>query len=815
MKNLQHLLLTIFAILLLMPALSAQNQKGLLKGKVIDEGTEQALGYATISVYSVKDSSLVTGGITDDAGIFAIEVAPGNYYADITFLAFETKTIENITISPNKLTADLGVIGISSDATTLQEVEVRAEKSRMQMSLDKRVFNVGKDLANSGGNAAEVLDNVPSVAVDVEGNVSLRGSGNVRILVNGKPSGLIGISNTDGLRQLPADLIDRIEVVTNPSARYEAEGNAGVINIILKKDSESGLNGSFDLNAGQPDRYGAAVNLNYRKNDLNIFANYGANYRSSPGGGSTYQEFLSNNTLFISQQDRERTRGGFSNSIRAGLDYFFNENNILTSAFTYRMSNDANISEIEYRDYINSLDNLSGISIRRDEESELEPNLEYALTFRRNFDRHKDQELVIDFRYQDNTEVEESDIRERYFTPEFVESDAPNLFQHSYNEEIERQMIAQLDYIHPFGEEGKFEIGYRSSFRFINNDFFVEEFMMGDWTELPGVSNEFRYNEDVYAAYAIFGNKYGRFSFQLGARAELSNIRTELFETNEVNDRNYLNFFPSTHISYELPSQNAVQLSYSRRISRPRFWDLNPFFSFSDARNFRSGNPNLDPEFTHSIEFGHLKYWDNASLSSSVYYRHTDGVIDRIQTIDNQGNTISQPQNLAEEDAFGAEMTFSVSPYKWWDVDGSVNFYRSIVNGGNLAPNLQADFYSWFTRINSKMEVFKFMDAQLRLNYRAPRNTTQGRDKAEYYMDLAFSKDILKNKGTITLSARDVFNTRKRRFITQGANFYREGDFQWRARQVILTFNYRLNQKKRDRGRDRGDDYDGGGDEFN
>lgn len=422
MKNLRNLLFAIITSLLIMPSLFAQNTKGLLKGKVVDQGTDQPLGYATISVFAAKDSALVTGGITDDVGVFSIEVAPGNYYADITFLAYQNKIIENITISNNKPIVDLGTIAIASDATTLQQVEVRAEKSRMQMSLDKRVFNVGKDLANSGGNAAEVLDNVPSVAVDVEGNVSLRGSGNVRILVNGKPSGLIGISNTDGLRQLPADLIDRIEVVTNPSARYEAEGNAGVINIILKKDSEAGLNGSFNLNVGQPDRYGAAINLNYRKKSLNLFANYGANYRSSPGGGTTYQEFVNNNTLFISQQDNDRTRGGFSNSVRAGLDYFFNENNILTSAFTYRMSDDENISEIEYRDYINSLGNLTGISVRRDEESELEPNLEYALTFRRNFERHKDQELVIDFRYQDNTEVEESDIRERYFTPEFVES---------------------------------------------------------------------------------------------------------------------------------------------------------------------------------------------------------------------------------------------------------------------------------------------------------------------------------------------------------------------------------------------------------
>lgn len=813
MKSHLYSLLSIVLLLGTFGTVAAQSN-GLVKGRIIDQSVDEPMSFATISIFNSADSALVTGGVTDDQGIFAIEVAPGSYYVEASFISYSKEVVGNVNITANNGTADLGTIGLKTDATVLAEIEVRAEKSQMQMGLDKRVFNVGKDLANNGGNASEILDNIPSVAVDVEGNVSLRGSGGVRILVNGKPSGLVGIGNTDGLRNIPANLIERVEIVTNPSARYEAEGMAGVINIILKKETNKGLNGSFDVTAGYPDRYGVSANLNYRQSKLNFFANYGINYNQNPGGGFTYQEFLSDDgTLFLSEQNQERSRGGLSNSVRTGLDFFFNESTTLTSSFTYRHSDDEDFSEIEYRDYIGSLDNLTGIAVRRNDSEEIEPSYEYAMTFRKNFEK-QGHEFVADLRYQDNTETQNADIREQFFTPEFEDSGVPNLVQRTFNDEAQRNIVAQLDYVQPFGEEGKFEVGYRGGFRFISNDYLVEELENDIWQSLEGLSNTFEYDEIIHAGYAIIGNKYGKLSFQAGLRAEYSDITTKLIQTNEINARDYFNLFPSAFLGYELEGNNSLQVSYSRRINRPRFWSLNPFFSFSDARNFRAGNPNLDPEFTDAYEISHLKYWDNASLSSSLYYRYTTGVTDRIQTIDENGNTVTIPQNLATEDAFGAELTFSYTPFKWWDLDGSFNFYRSIVDGGNIAPNLQADFYSWFTRVNSKFDLWEMVDGQLRLNYRAPRNTTQGRDKAEYYMDITLSKDILKKKGTITLGVRDVFNSRRRRFITEGTNFYREGDFQWRARQAMITFSYRLNQQKK-RGGDREGGYDGGDGEFN
>lgn len=801
-----YLLLLFFATFVTTPfAVFAQNGgKGIVKGVVIDETSQSPLDFATVSLYSVEDSALVTGGITDETGRFSVEAAPGDYYAELTFISYQKEVVGDIRISDRQKTVDLGMLSMQSNAETLAEVEVRAEKSRMQMSLDKRIFNVGKDLANTGGSALEVLDNVPSLAVDVEGNVSLRGMNGVRILIDGKPSGLIGVSSTDGLRQIPANLIERVEVITNPSARYEAEGMAGVINIILRKEKKGGLNGSFDLSGGYPTNYGAAINLNYRKEKFNFFANYGLNYRESPGDGSLYQEVYRNDTTFLLNQNRDRTRTGLGHSVRAGADYYFNENSVLTTAFTYRDGEDQNFTKITYRDYVFNFDNPTAISERTNDETELEPNLEYSMTYRKTFEDNKDHTLTFDLRYQDNTEQEQSDIEELFYDSEFVATDEPLLQQRSLNKEGERLLIGQIDYVRPFGEEGRFEAGYRGSIRRIDNDYLVEELKNDIWESLAGLSNDFNYDEDIHAAYAMYGNKYGKFSFQLGLRAEYSDVKTALLQTNEINHRDYFNLFPSAFFTYDLPAENAVQLSYSRRLNRPRFWDLNPFFSFSDARNFRSGNPNLDPEFTHSLELGHIKYWENASLTSAIYYRHTDGVIERIRTVDDQGNSISQPQNLATQDSYGLEFTFSASPYDWWDIDGNFNFFRAEIDGGNVNQSLRAETYGWFSRLTSKFEMWKEVDSQLRFNYRGPRNTPQGRDKAYYYLDLAMSKDIFNNKGTLTLAVTDVFNSRQFRYIARGVNFFTEGNFRWRNRQLRLTLNYRLNQDQKRGGGRRG-----------
>ncbi len=790
-------------------AVAQQDGKSRITGKTTDAQTGLPLGYATVALYSKPDSAFADGAIAGDDGAFSLSAKPGLYFAKIEFLAYNPFYLSDIKVPEGSGTpVTLGDIGLQPGSALLDEVEVRADKSTMQLALDKKIFNVGKDLANAGGNAADILGNIPSVSVDVDGAVSLRGTNNVKILIDGKPSGLVSFKGADGLRQLPGNLIDRVEVITNASARYEAEGNGGIINIILKKERTQGLNGSFDLITGNPANFGGSANVNYRKNHLNFFLNYGLNYRDSRGDGSVYQEVYTADTTFIYRQTNERKNPQYNNNIRGGLDYFFNDKNILTASYTWRHSNSKRLSELAYYDYLFSTDNPTGISTRSQDEKEIEPNSEYSLNYKKMFGR-EGHELVAEVRYLDNWEDSDQYFTESTFLPDHTPSGQPDQLQHSYNFETEKQLLFQLDYVKPFGKEGKFETGLRSNFRDMTNDYLVEQFADDAWQPLTGLNNNFVYNENIHAAYGILGNKINRFSYQLGLRGEWTDVTTTLKQTNEVNPRNYVNLFPSTHFTYDLPGQNAVQASYSRRVRRPQYRDLSPFFTYTDNRNFFSGNPDLEPEFTDSYELGHIKYMDNASMSSTLYYRHTTGKIERIREVDDQGNSVTLPKNLSTENAFGAEFTGAYSPYKWWKVDGNVNFFRAITDGGNLGESFKSDTYSWFARLTSRITFWKNTDLQVRGNYDAKAQTTQGYRKPRWFLDLAISKDILQNNGTITLNVSDVFNTRRYQSVSKGDNFYTENDFQWRARQINLTFSYRLHQQKRksDKKQGEGEDF--------
>lgn len=793
-------------------ALVAQKQK--ILGTVKDASSGANLEFATLTLLTPSDSSLINGAVTDLDGRFELQAGPGDYLLKAEFIGYQVNALQRITVIAGQ-DLEVGTITLSPEAQVIDAVEVRAEKSTLQMALDKKVFNVGKDLASTSGSASEILDNIPSVQVDVEGQVSLRGSSGVRILIDGKPSGLIGVRGTSGLNSLPANMIERVEIITNPSSKYEAEGMSGIINIILKKDRKQGLNGSLDFSAGTPERIGGGLNLNFRREKLNFFANYGYRYNQSPRTDTRYQEFFGEPTRFVDQVS-DRTRGGRSHSIRLGTDYFANDKNTITGSFSYRLSNNENTSDITYRNYVGEFteNNLTGISTRSEDSREDEPNLEFSVIHKKTYER-EGHEWSNSVQYRSSLEDQFSVFEELFYDSNFELTGQDNLNQRSSNEEGEKSWLFQSDYVYPFGKDGKMEAGYRGSFRRIDNNYLVEEFFDAQWNARSDLSNDFNYDENIHAIYANLGNKISRFSYQFGMRMEYSNVLTELLQTGEQNDRTYTNFFPSAFFTYEFNEENSIQVSYSRRLRRPRFWDLNPFFTFSDSRNIFRGNPNLDPEFTNSYEAGYIRYWEKGSISSSAYYRHSTGVIERIQTLEEQGDeliTIRQPENLATEDAYGLEFIYSADPTDWWRINGSANFFRSIVDGRNFREDLYQDAYTWFTRINSRITIKKEVDFQIRANYRAPRNTTQGKTRAFTTVDLGLNKDILKGKGTLTLSVRDIFNSGRYRSIVSSETFYSESNHQRRPRQTTLTFNYRINQQKRraDRGDRGGEDFEGG-----
>ena len=661
------LLITLFSF--------SQNTTGSISGRVVDSLSNTPLARATIQYFREGKGTSINGFLSDSAGIFSIPVEEGNYRLSFGYAGYKEYKTKWILVSNASKSIQLGDVKLSLSKNTLEEIVVQAEKSSMQLSLDKKIFNVGKDLANAGGSAMNILMNIPSVSVDPEGNVKLRGSDNVRILIDGKPSGLVSIKGGSGLQNLQASMVDKVELITNPSARYEAEGMSGIINIVLKKDRRQGFNGSFEVITGNPANFGLATNLNYRKKNINFFVNYGIAYRMQPSKGELFQETYSKDTTFLfKQNDRVKFRG-LNNNIRAGLDYFFNEKSVLTAAYLYRKSQGNRLRDIRYDDYINNDNNLVGFVKRTQDEDEVEPNSEVTLTYKKTF-QQKGHELTAEVKYLDYWENSDQLFTQRHFKPDATEIISKNIIQTSVNDEFEKQWLFQLDYVKPIGKEGKFETGIRSSFRNMVNDYIVsQQNLTGGFVPLPGLDNVFVYDENIHGAYGILGNKTNRVSYQAGLRAEWTDVTTTLEKTREKNPRDYVNLFPSAHLTFDLEKENGIQLSYSRRVRRPFYNDLSPYATFSDSRNFFGGNPDLNPEFSNAYEIGHIKTFDKGSFTSSVYYRGTKGRIERIRKVDGLGNSITKPENLLSETAFGLEFTSGYSPYKWWKLDFNFNFF--------------------------------------------------------------------------------------------------------------------------------------------
>jgi hypothetical protein len=781
----------LFLLFIIPLSISAQQATDLLvSGKITDATTKSPLPFATVTLLDSDTNKAIVTVLTSEDGSFEASAKPGNYYLKVQYVGYEDKTLKSELLSPLSKNASLGVISLSSGSISLNEVEVRAEKSRMEFDLDKRIFNVGRDLANAGNTAADILDMVPSVNVDPEGNLSLRGSGGVRILIDGKPSGLLSAGDTKALLRMQGDIIESIEVITNPSARYEAEGEAGIINIILKKNQKKGFNGSFGLNTGVPHNHAASYNLNYRQKDFNFFSNFGMDYRRSPGGGFSTQDFFEGGTLIESYSvDNASNRGGLSGYVQFGTDWNINAFNTVTGSVLLKRGRDKNFSDIIYTDF----DGISNIQTFRDViERENENNIEGSIDYKKTFLTPK-KELNFTFKYILDNDLEEADYEQFVGT-----RDELSLLQNSSNTENEANMLFQADFVQPFGEDSKFETGLRAALRTIDNDFLVQEEQDGQFETLSGFDDNLAYKENIYAAYAIVGHKVNKFSMQAGLRAELTDIEARLIKSNVNNDQYYFSLFPSSTVSYEIAKDNQVQLSYSRRLSRPYFRNLLPFSNFNDPRNNRFGNPALRPEFTNSFELGYLKYLEKGTFLSSIYYRNTTGVVEEITTASDDGTTIRTPVNLAERGAYGLEMNYTANPLEWLDITSDLNFFRALVNGEYEGRNYNSDTFSWSGRITSKFTLKNRLKAQFSYDYDAPVNTTQGRRLSVSAFDLAASKDVFSNKGTFTIACRDLFNTRIRRSIIDLPELQAESSFQWRqARSLVLSFNYRLNQDKK------------------
>ena len=782
--------------------------KIVLSGKVIDQETQQPLEYATITLKNPRFPDRLQGGITDTDGTFSFEIFPGRYTITTEYISFESNIKEGVILRES---TDLGTISLGISVAALDEVELVAERTEVEIRLDKRVYNVGRDITVRGGSVSDVMDNIPSVSVDVEGNISLRGNDNVRILINGKPSGLVGLSGPDALRQLPAESIEKVEVITSPSARYEASGTAGILNIILKREELAGFNGSFILNGGFPTTYGGNTNLNWRTEKLNIFSTLSYNDSKSLGGGVFNSEYFNGDapsTFTNEDRDYERQRERFF--INLGAEYFFDDKTSFTmTGFLRRSDNSSNNTTIiEDRSSSGIVLNEFG---RFQDETEKDNSAQFTANFTKKFN-DQGHELIIEFQAEESSE-DEADIARNTNTFD----------QKSATDESQERQLLQLDYVYPIDENTQFELGYRGDFSQQNTDYQVFDLANGIETVNTNLTNYLGFTQNVNAAYTQFGKKVNKFSYLLGLRMENTKIVIDQRTANIYREKKYTDWFPTVNLSYEFNEKENITLGYSRRIRRPRSWSLNPFQSLTSLTFFRQGNPDLDPSYANSFDFGYLKRWEKFTLNGSIYYSKSTQVITRITETTGTIVRVSEDPlvevpalrftsiNLAENNRTGTEFTLTYSPKRSVRVSGNFNIFNSETIGTYEDQVLDAEIISWFARLNASFPLPFDLNTQLRAFYRGPSATAQTESEGIFSLSGAINKNLFKKKGTLSFRASDIFNSRRRKSTTVTEQFTNYNEFQWRQPTYIFTFTYRINERKNDRNRRR-NNYDGGDD---
>ncbi|WP_171032325.1 TonB-dependent receptor domain-containing protein [Polaribacter aestuariivivens] len=789
-----------------------------ITGTVVDAKTKQPLEYATIILKNTKTNS-VSGGITDVKGKFNIETPKANYLISIEFISFKPIKFPAENITQNK---NFGTIELSEDTNNLDEIVIVAEKTTVDIRLDKKIFNIGKDLSIRGGNASDVLGNVPSVQVDVEGTVSLRGNENVTILIDGRPSALVGLNGAEALRQIPAEAIEKVEVITSPSSRYDAEGTAGILNIILRKNKLTGFNGSLQLDLGIPERVGTAFNANWRTKKWNLFTNTGFRYNETPGNASTDSDFLSSSAQNAKVIER-RNFGRLGRSIFTsfGAEYYISDNSSIIGNIVYNGGNDDDVNTNDI-DRFDSNGNINEATLRTENEGEDEQRIQYTLDYVNNFN-DSGKKLTVNLQYSTEAEDKNNNITEID-----TQTNLLNDLEQVIEDQNENRGLLQIDYVHPVGENIQYEAGYRGNYRDIFNSFYLAErqvFPDGPLIPDTGLNNSFNYEEFVNAAYFQYGQKFNKISLLAGVRYEYTSIKIDQETATITDERSYGNLFPTINLGYEFKDGENITLGYNRRIRRPRGRSLNPFPSRSSESNIYSGNVDLNPVITDAFDFGYLKRWDKFTLSSSIYYNRSEDNWERIQEdtgeITDNGDPIIRrfPVNLSTEERVGLEFTLNYRPFKIWNINSDFNLFKVKTDGDytnpvtNTTQNFDFENTSYFIRLNQKITLPGKTDLQINTNYRGPSQNAQTTSKGVFSLNLAASKDIFNEKASISLNFSDVFNSRISRRTTEIPNVLNQySEFQWREPQFRVSFVYRFNQKKKSFRENREDD--GGGEDF-
>ena len=791
----------IFIFFLITLASFGQSRQIVLSGIISDAESSEPLPYATVSVYN-RNGDLADGGIADENGVFKLNLPPNDYSLNFEYIGFESVTID---IKPYPNSINIGTVKLISSFDSLEGVDVVGQSAEVEIRLDKRVYNVSKNNLIRGGTVSDVLENVPSVSVDIDGNIELRGNNNVRILVDGKPSGLIGLGGIDALTRLPAESIEKVEVITSPSARYQAEGTTGIINIILAKRFLKGLNGVFNLSAGRNDTYSGSANLNYRKGKFNFFTNSGYSDRTNKGRAvqdNVYTDPLESVERYVEERQFNRRRQGFN--VNIGLDYQMTEKTSLTMSYltNERDGDDSTINE-------QSQYQIDGVLVtnRYEKEIDREDSNQFSVDFEHQFNK-QGHKLTATLQTEKNDETETSDINS------FFENGQPS-DDSEINRTVENQErnLAQLDYVFPIDKNTQFEAGYRGTDNKRKIDFEVQIIDQNDNATVDeNLSNVLDFEQEVHALYSQYGKKFNTFSFLAGLRFENTRIFVEQLDSSSpLNNKSYNDYFPTLNLGWEISPTASITLGYNRRISRPNAWTLNPFQSRSSKTSYFQGNPKLDPSYSNGIDIGYLKQFKKVTLNSSVYYRKSTDAVSRVAIVTDETvfvNGIETPVirrlpiNLGTEEQFGVEFNTSLRLIKGMRTNASVNFFRRIEKGNYQGISYDSNNTSWSGNLSNSYRLPFAVQSQFSVRYRGPNESSFGKSKGFLYTDLALSKDILNDNATINFRFSDLFNTGKYDYQTITPVAVTDGIYQRREPTYTLTFTYRFRQEKnRQRGR--------------
>lgn len=783
-NNILILLLFFFALLS-----KAQNTNA-ISGVVIDTNTKEPVVYASIIIKSVTDNKIITGGITDDYGRFKINKIPNKtFLLEIQFMGYKT-FLQKIVLTKNENKIDLGSLYLEEDAESLETVEIIAERSTIEQKIDRKVIHIGKDLTTTGATASDLMQNLPSIDVDQNGRVSLRGNDNVRVLIDGKPTNL---DTNTLLQQIPSTSIKKIELITNPSAKYNPEGMSGIINIVLNKSAKIGFNGSIStgLNIGKKTRFNSAINLNYRKGKFNFYGNYSNKFGEFGVVGTIKKLDDNSNEVWHSGKDSN------SHLYKVGVDYYVDDKNTLSIYTNQNMLNGRSLggSVINFEDATNQTQIFDKVT----DNIASTYNFDYKHTF--NKSNHNIEFEIDHNKYNGN---ENSD---------FDENGIVALIYNDYVTNDRENTTINLDYINPITDNTKIEIGVETRIQKTNNSY--------QTTNINYKNSDYKYDRDIHSFYATFSQDFNKWSYQLGARLENYKVKGTFnqidTETSIFKDEIF-SIYPSAFLKYtpDEAQKNSYQISFSRRVDRPGLDQINPIRLWSAPRVTNVGNPNLNPQFTNSVEVNYSHKLKKGNLTTGIFYRDISDEITRFVFLDPEDNnrTLFSYKNNKDNNAFGFEVSGNYKPTKWWSFNASFDLYAQKLKSLVQDELLEVNNTVYNFKMNNSFKVTQKLSLQVFGLYRGATETLQFKTKDFYFLNAGARYNLLKGKGTISINFNDIFHTQRYTF-NSSRPIQQIGEFNWDSQTVYFGFSYRfgggknrkLTRKSRDKNEKSGDSF--------